>query len=487
MKRYYPLLTTWAVVFCLGGLMSPAFGQWNTEVADNSSGEVGKGSSLCVDSERKPQIAYHDFNLDVHKQTYKNGTWQGPYGYGSIGYGTNCPLIAISKVPGNDTFHVANVRYLGSDCYVYVYLKDGRTGSWTGNTVASQEPDASGGQVGVDIASTGRLDLQVIYTLYNYGSPLLHYKKMTGGTWASEETVSSIAEEEAGWQFSICIDGSGYPHVAFLTNGQVRYRRKTAGGWQPVEIVTSNGGARADMVIDGSSYPHICFCDASGSIRYYYKDAGGWHDGGVVGAGGGWNQYSGSIAGHNGKYYIAYCDNSGTLKFAWQTTRGWTSHNVESGLGSGDGGHYESLAIDADGGGHIAYYDITNQVLKYAYHADIVGIEEKESDIRQMASGISMKVYPNPFRSYCCITLYSRNCSVALYGRNLRGQAPTLKIYDATGRLIKDLLPTSNFSLPTFLIWDGTDDFGQRLPSGIYFLYFVTGDYKQVEKAILLR
>jgi len=37
------------------------------------------------------------------------------------------------------------------------------------------------------------------------------------------------------------------------------------------------------------------------------------------------------------------------------------------------------------------------------------------------------------------------------------------------------------------VVWFGEDDSGRRLPSGVYFVRLEAGDFKQVEKAVLLR
>ena len=101
------------------------------------------------------------------------------------------------------------------------------------------------------------------------------------------------------------------------------------------------------------------------------------------------------------------------------------------------------------------------------------GIDEvAQSDVQ----GLMLKVYPNPFRGTADIrwqTAGDNNTS--------------LKIYDATGRLIKNFtLPTSNFTLPTSIIWDGRDNLKRKLPNGVYFVRLVSGDSKQVEKVILV-
>jgi len=110
------------------------------------------------------------------------------------------------------------------------------------------------------------------------------------------------------------------------------------------------------------------------------------------------------------------------------------------------------------------------------------GIKEAKSDLKSLG----IEIYPNPFRNNLRIE-FNIEGSVALYGRNLRGQAPTLRIYDVTGRLIKNLLPSSNFSLLTSLSWNGTDDKGLGVPEGVYFIKLTTGEQEIVQKAILLR
>ncbi len=76
--------------------------------------------------------------------------------------------------------------------------------------------------------------------------------------------------------------------------------------------------------------------------------------------------------------------------------------------------------------------------------------------------------------------------SVALYGRDSRGQAPTLQIYDVTGRLVKQFNHLTNYQF-NYVLWYGDDDSGRKLPAGVYFVRLENEGFKQVEKVILLR
>ncbi len=89
-----------------------------------------------------------------------------------------------------------------------------------------------------------------------------------------------------------------------------------------------------------------------------------------------------------------------------------------------------------------------------------------------------LKVYPNPFSKLINIS----------FGKVYGAKSIDLKIYDTTGRLVKDFSRfTLDASRSTLLSWDGRDDLKRKLPNGVYFVRLVSGDSKQVEKVILVK
>ena len=78
-----------------------------------------------------------------------------------------------------------------------------------------------------------------------------------------------------------------------------------------------------------------------------------------------------------------------------------------------------------------------------------------------------LEIYPNPF---------SKLTHIKFQAPNSKSQV-TLSIYDAAGRLVKDF---SRFTLdalrPTLLSWDGRNDKGELVPSGVYFVQLKAGD-----------
>jgi len=86
-------------------------------------------------------------------------------------------------------------------------------------------------------------------------------------------------------------------------------------------------------------------------------------------------------------------------------------------------------------------------------------------------------ITPNPFSDETMISLHY---SGAMNSRT------SLKIYDATGCLIKRFDHLSD-QRSTQIAWDGCDDSGKRLPNGIYFVKLSTGITSITQKAVILR
>ncbi|MCK4673497.1 T9SS type A sorting domain-containing protein, partial [candidate division WOR-3 bacterium] len=63
----------------------------------------------------------------------------------------------------------------------------------------------------------------------------------------------------------------------------------------------------------------------------------------------------------------------------------------------------------------------------------------------------------------------------------------SLKIYDASGRLIKEFNLQSEICNLQSIKWSGTDQLDHSVPAGVYFVRLETKDFKAVEKIILLR
>ncbi len=84
--------------------------------------------------------------------------------------------------------------------------------------------------------------------------------------------------------------------------------------------------------------------------------------------------------------------------------------------------------------------------------------------------------YPNPFNPVTTITY-----SIA------KTRFVSLKIYDVLGRLIRILVEEKKEKGRYEVVWDGRDEKGREVVSGIYFYQLTAGEFKDTKKLALLR
>ncbi|GAI81388.1 unnamed protein product, partial [marine sediment metagenome] len=168
---------------------------------------------------------------------------------------------------------------------------------------------------------------------------------------------------------------------------------------------------------------------------------------------------------------------------------GWTSNGVLicDTTGAGVFGIYPQIVTDGSGGAIITWEDSRNPANNGDIYAQRitadgnVGIEEK-AVIRHWATGISVGVYPNPSFGKISIRYSMHDARYLMHDISLH-------IYDAAGRLIRDLsnnLASCILNHVSVVSWNGTNDYGHKLPAGIYFVRFKAGDLQAAEKILIV-
>ena len=85
--------------------------------------------------------------------------------------------------------------------------------------------------------------------------------------------------------------------------------------------------------------------------------------------------------------------------------------------------------------------------------------------------------YPNPFNPITRIA----------YGVKEAGQA-TIEVYSIAGRLVRTLLDTElDAGTEGFVVWDGTNDRGERCASGVYFYRITAPGFAATRKMVMLK
>lgn len=128
-----------------------------------------------------------------------------------------------------------------------------------------------------------------------------------------------------------------------------------------------------------------------------------------------------------------------------------------------------TIQIDADGDGIFEKTINTGSTLTSA-------VEEESEELKIPQSFSLSQNYPNPFNPRTVI----------------RYQLPTssrvsLKIYNLTGRLVKSLVEQRQEAGYYTVSWDGRDNLGREVNSGIYFYQIIAGQFNQTKKMVLIK
>ncbi len=115
----------------------------------------------------------------------------------------------------------------------------------------------------------------------------------------------------------------------------------------------------------------------------------------------------------------------------------------------------------------------------------LVSVTAVDREGRDLATTITTKVapsgfalypaYPNPFNPYTNLSFTLPRASV--YG---------LKIYNVAGQLVRSYEGMANAGL-NLLTWDGKDNLGEEVASGVYFYKLMAGKHGAIRKMVMLK
>jgi len=104
------------------------------------------------------------------------------------------------------------------------------------------------------------------------------------------------------------------------------------------------------------------------------------------------------------------------------------------------------------------------------------GVWEEVGPSRHMPQGSGLTAFPNPARKGCGIR-FARSFEVTA----------RLTIYDINGRAVKSFSPHSSRLTPYVLFWDGRDDSGSEVPSGVYLIRAEYGKESVTGRVVVAR
>jgi hypothetical protein len=249
------------------------------------------------------------------------------------------------------------------------------------------------------------------------------------------DVASAIAVDDSG---NVCVTGKSWGSGTREDYLTIKYRPNGDTAWV----------RRYDGPANGEDHAHAIAVDDSGNVYVT----------GVSDGGGGNDDYA----------TIKYYSNGDT---AW----------VIRYNGSGDGDdNAKAIAVDGSGNVYVTGgswgsetgYDCAT--IKYSQTSNEV--RDETGDRERPSEFVLSQNYPNPF-----------NPSTKIEFTLPKSGFVSLDIYDVLGRKVRTLVSEELSSGYKSVIWDGKNEDGEDVASGVYFFQLKVGDFSEPKKMLLLK
>jgi len=327
--------------------------EWTTSTASYVTSS-GWDPSIGVDSTGTVHIVYSNLNSDdFWHSTYDGSTWT----HDKI---RDCDVCSNADlvIDSNDNVHIAYYHSISGTGYLLYSMYDGT--SWTNNWSKS---NVENDQIAIAIDANNQPHISYSREGYMCNAAMLSY--YGGSSWTTvtlDDTSTYI-----GCDSSIAIDSNGFVHVAYRHQGNMDLliASNISGSWQRYTVDNGNSvGYHSAMDVDSNDVLHIVYkTNAAGNTVKYATGLSGsaWTD---SNQGSSRSTFSMSIDKFDIVHISEYNGNS-DLGYSMMAPGGsllqsMTVDNV------GDVGYESDIFVDDNNMVHIAYYDTTNERLKYA-------------------------------------------------------------------------------------------------------------------------
>jgi hypothetical protein len=362
-----------------------------------------------------------------------------------------------------------------------IYIGTG-SGPDRGNAIAV---DGSG-----DVYVTGSavgFGTYVDYVTIRYGSE--------GGVW---RTYNGPADSSDAAQ-ALAIDGSGNVYVTGQSYGSgtgydyatIKYLPSGDTAWVRRYNGPGNGEDMGnDIAVDNSGNVYVTGgSDGSGTgsdyatIKYLSNGDTAWV-----------RRYNGPGNGNDQAIAIAV-DTSGNVYVTGGSTGSETGHDFTTikYLANGDSGwvmRYDgpagdddasvSIAVDDSGNVYVTGYSegdgTENDYCTIKYVQTASEVKDETGDRERPSEFDLSQNYPNPF-----------NPTTKIEFTLAKSGFVNLQIYDVLGRKVRTLVSEELSSGYKSVIWDGKNEEGKGVASGVYFYQLKVGDFSQPKKMLLLK
>ena len=266
------------------------------------------------------------------------------------------------------------------------------------------------------------------------------------------------------WIWDVAFGTDGYPVVAYttfpsLTVHQYHWARFNGTEWEDATLVYDAGGSVADTTIHPKQHFYsggIALDPRDPRTVYLSKEHNHW----------GWDIEQWKTADGGASWSVVSITKSDPI----DNLRPVVPRNGPAGYDvvlwmRGIYDHY-----DNDGWGGRSAYNYNTSIMMWT-DVQLADVEQPTHSITSLAS------YPNPFRERTAISF-----SLAEPGE------ADVRVYDVGGRRVRSVMEGERLAPgPHTVSWDGRDDGGRRVASGVYFVRADVGGRAVVERVTLLR
>ena len=259
----------------------------------------------------------------------------------------------------------------------------------------------------------------------DFSNDEIFYKRWNGTTWSADVRLTNDSHTSTAAR--VASDPSGNVHVVWQDDRdagswEIYYKRWDGIAWSADERLTDAG--------NGHSFMPSIASDPSGSIHLVWADAR--HNSG------------------NNNWEIYYKSWDG---IAWSADERLTDASSVS--------WYPSIASDPSGSIHLVWEDRRdgNNEIYHKHNWSPAGVE----DLPASPASVAVRCAPAPFSDRIAFRL-----DLPCPG------AAQFNVYDASGRLVHAWGDVSVRAGRHELSWDGRDEAGRSVPSGVYCYWLVT-------------
>jgi hypothetical protein len=367
-------------------------GNWTTETV--ATAECIDGNAIALNSAGNPRIIYHAIDGDTWRLDYArwdSGQWQNE----TLTISDNSITALSLALDGSDVPHAS--YYLNADDSMHYAHRDG---TWQFETVES------GLRLEREISSLVLDDAGQPHLLYLLDNTTLKYAHQEGAAW-QPETVTQGGDP--GRYNTMILDQEERPHIVYSDRGRMAlwYAAWDGSAWQTRAVDQGEWDYAFDyagLALDGDGHPHVAYNKDDvlwGNELYYGRwDGATWQIQKLLSKDiGSASNAAALVLDSAGRPHIVHGVWSGIAHTYWDGAA-WQSETVDAQAEFSSS--RLSLTIDGADKLHLAYWDMTNEALKYAYQ-DGADWRVQTVDIEGRSPSIALDSTGRPHISYCRI------------------------------------------------------------------------------------